>query len=143
MHYNQSCGYGSQYRSGCGSWSRRYGGGNAPHHKYFRSVPVNIEEKEDSFELTLFAPLLVRENIKVSAKDDVLTVSYQSPEQAEEKTGNYTRREYNFQSFERSFLLNDKIQVDKIKATYSEGVLKVILPKNPESNKPSQQIPVS
>jgi HSP20 family protein len=125
-----------------GHWHRhmeqRFGGG-------FRRVPVNIEETDSSFELSLFAPALVKENISIHVKDDVLTVAYNAPEQPGEANAqhNYRRREYSNGSFERTFLLNGKVLADNIKANYADGILKVSLPKNPETNKPAQDISVS
>jgi len=117
---------------------QRFGGG-------FRRVPVNIEETDSSFELSLFAPALIKEHISISVKDDVLTVAYNAPEQQEEKnaTGNYKRREYSNGSFERTFMLNGKVLTDNISAAYNDGILKISLPKNPETNKPAQTVSVS
>lgn len=118
----------------------RHGGGS-------HQAPVNIEENETSYVISLFAAGLVKENVKLSVKDDVLTIAYQgneSAENAEQATsGNYTYQEYRNRSFERSFRLNDKVLTESISASYAEGILKVVLPKNPETNKPAQTITVA
>jgi HSP20 family protein len=137
MCYNQAYGYGARNRAGrgwgpWGQWGR-----------WHRSVPVNIEEKSDSFELSLYAPSLVKENIKITTKDDVLTVSYAASAEEGRERENFTRREYQQDSFERSFVLNGKVDAEKISATYSEGVLKVTLPKNPATNKPAQDVQIT
>lgn len=136
MCYNQAYGYGARNRAGWGwgQWGHRG--------RWHRSVPVNIEEKPDSFELSLYAPSLVKENIRISTKDDVLTVSYSAPAE-EAKEDSFTRREYQQDSFERSFVLNGKVDVEKISASYSEGVLKVTLPKNPATNRPAQNVQIT
>ena len=105
----------------------------------FASVPVNIIEKEDRYELSLYAPALVKERIRVATQGDVLVISYVSPE---ERTGEgaYSLREYNNISFRRSFLLNDKVAAATISAAYNEGVLKVVLPKKPGVNEPAQDV---
>jgi HSP20 family protein len=149
MYNRQSCGtghgfYGCGPMHGSGGWGgpwrrhmeQRFGGG-------FRRVPVNIEETDDSFELSLFAPALIKEHIKISVKDDVLTVAYSAPEQQEETSGNYKRREYSNGSFERTFMLNGKVLTGNISAAYTDGILKLSLPKNPDTNKPAQDISIS
>ncbi|GAB4017960.1 hypothetical protein GCM10028808_50990 [Spirosoma migulaei] len=118
----------------------RHGGG-------FHQVPVNIEETDAEYTISLFAAALVKENVKLTVKDDVLTVSYQGNDQSEANeqadTGKYTYQEYGNRSFERSFRLNDKVLTENITASYADGVLKVVLPKNPATNKPAQTITVA
>ncbi|GGH12012.1 hypothetical protein GCM10007422_31660 [Pedobacter zeae] len=104
----------------------------------FRRVPVNIEETENSFIIHLYAPALVKENLKVRTKDDVLTISYQPVEEA--PTEKFSRREYSNGAFERAFALNGKVLNDQIAAAYADGILKVTLPKNPETNTPEKAI---
>ena len=140
MCYNRSWGYGPHAGRGYGPWAHR-GGWGGRHGRSFHSVPVNIEELDDRFELRLYAPSLKKENFRITTKDDVLTVSYKG-EEGESGTERFTRREYSYDSFERSFQLNGKVDVSKIAATYTEGVLTVILPKDPEANKPAQDVPV-
>lgn len=60
----------------------------------FRNVPVNIEETDNSFIIHLFAPALIKENLKVSTKDDRLTISYQGDERTEPKH-KFNRKEFN------------------------------------------------
>jgi HSP20 family protein len=134
------CNYQSGYRSAyhCGGWKGRGASSFAAH---FRNTPVNIVEREDHFELKLYAPGLVKEAIKVYAKDDVLYISYESPQQQANEP-QYTRREYHTDSFQRSFLLNGKVETDKIVASYADGILRVTLPKNPQTNKPGTEVKV-
>ena len=140
MHNNQT--YGSNYRTHCGGWIHRRQWQSAFQRGTGRA-PVNIKENEDSFELFLFAPSLIKENISVATKDDLLTISYTSPKEEERNESNFTRREYHYDSFERSFILNGKVSVDKIVATYKDGILSVLLPKNPDTNKPKQEVPIN
>lgn len=122
----------SNKRGGSGRWASTSA-------KY---VPVNILENENNFELSLYAPELQKEAFTISVKDDVLTVSYLPAEEAQSNTSNFTRREYRNESFERSFVLNGKVEVEKIIATYTEGILKITLAKDPERNKPARNISV-
>lgn len=130
-------------RGGCGpmgkgkfgaEWARRAAG--------LHKVPVNIEENDSEYKISLFASALNRDNIKLNVKDDLLKVSYTGTEEA----GNpqtYSYQEHTNHSFERSFKLNEKVLVDQISASYTDGVLKILLPKNPETNKPAQNINVA
>lgn len=122
----------SHERGGFGPWAN----------KFAKHVPVNIQENENSFELSLYAPGLQKEAFKVSVKDDMLTVSYQPAEETQ-SNASFTRREYRNESFERSFVLNGKVTIEKITATYAEGILKITLAKDPEKNKPAQNISVA
>lgn len=128
MYNYHGCGYGYGHGYGRRGFAGR-----------FRGVPVNIQEKEDHFELSLYAPGLNKDNIKVSVKDDTLTISYDLSSKEEDR---FTRREYNADSFERSFVLNNRVNTIDITAVYQEGILKVLLPKNPETNQPPKNIKV-
>ena len=164
MYNNQSSGFKEDFRGrGCGQRGRHFGGHGFPGgwggHKggrgfgpfsgfdpfsRFRRVPVNIEESDTSFIISLYASGLQKEAIKVTVKDDVLTISYKGNETGEPTTEerNYTRREFHNASFERQFSLNDKVITEDINAVYADGILTVTLPKNPETNKPAQDINV-
>ena len=130
--YGSCAGYGSRFHG-------QYPGSFA---KHFRSMPVNIEEKDDSFQLLLFAPGLDKQQIKISAKDDVLTISYTSEDKETKQNRKFTRCEYHNNNFERSFLLNGKVEVNKISANYADGILTILLPKDPEKNQPEQKVEV-
>jgi len=132
-------------------WGRRFGrhhNGKFSRHAEemfshgFRRVPANIEETDESFIIHLFAPALVKEDLKVLTKDDVLTISY-SPMEPGDSTAQFSRREYSNGAFERAFALNGKVLSENISAKYADGILKVTLPKNPETNIPAKDIAVN
>ena len=134
-----------------GPWGNKFGGFRGGpafgrHERGGHQAPVNIEETNEQYVISLFAAALTKENITLSVKDDVLTVSYQgtapSATTENESAGNYTYQEHHNRSFDRSFRLNDKVLTESITASYADGVLKVILPKNPATNKPAQTITV-
>ncbi|RBQ02649.1 Hsp20/alpha crystallin family protein [Pedobacter miscanthi] len=133
-----------RFGEGEGKFGRHFGGPFG-HHKFgmfnqgFRKVPVNIEETENNFIIELFAPALLKESLKVVTKDDVLTVSYQPKEEAD-AAKKYSRREYSNGAFERAFALNGKVLSENISAGYADGILKITLPKNPETNIPEKDI---
>jgi HSP20 family protein len=99
----------------------------------FNTTPaVNIKETDKSFELELAAPGLEKKNFKVELKEDKLTISSVHENTMEEKqeTESFSRREFNYHAFTRSFVLPEKlIDKDAISASYDNGILKVSVPK--------------
>ncbi len=159
MHNKQAVESGN--KGGCGSWSGRskFGGpwagpafgrgkfgGRGQHAWGAYRPPVNIEETDTEYVIALYAAGLVKENVKLTVKDDVLTISFQgadaSTEAEKTETGRITYQEFSSRSFERSFQLNNKVLIESISATYTDGILKVTLPKNPATNVPAQTITV-
>ena len=68
---------------------------------------------------------------------NVLTISSEKEESSEEKDKKFSRKEYSYSSFSRSFTLPEEINQEKIEAKYEDGVLKISLPRNEEAKKPS------
>ncbi|GAB3724067.1 hypothetical protein GCM10028816_14140 [Spirosoma lituiforme] len=94
------------------------------------NVPaVNVKETEAAFLLELAAPGLKKEELKINVENNKLTISYQPEAKAEENAEKFTRQEFGFTSFERSFRLSKTINADAIKAAYTDGILTVELPK--------------
>lgn len=94
------------------------------------NVPaVNVKENETAFVLELAAPGLKKEDLKVNVVNNNLTIIYKSAEKSDETTEKFTRQEFGFTSFERSFRLPKTVNADAIKAAYTDGVLTVELPK--------------
>lgn len=104
------------------------------------NVPaVNIKEEENQFHIEVAAPGLKKEDFNLNLDNNLLTISSQKEVTNEEKDekGNYTRREFGYQSFSRSFTLPEGVDADKIKANYTDGVLKIDIPKKEEAKKRS------
>lgn len=94
------------------------------------NVPaVNVKETENAFLLELAAPGLKKEDLKVNVEQNKLTIAYQSEEKNDETNEKFTRQEFAFHSFERSFRLPKSVNADAIKAAYTDGILTVELPK--------------
>ncbi|MEY3425906.1 MAG: hypothetical protein RL265_1305 [Bacteroidota bacterium] len=92
------------------------------------SLPsVNIEETDKDFKIHLAAPGLKKEDINIELANNVLTISSEKQEEKEEKeeSGNYYRKEFNYQSFSRSFTLPENANESKIEASYKDGILHV------------------
>ncbi len=111
------------------------------------TVPsVNIKETKDDFEVQLAAPGMKKDDFKIHLDGNTLTISsVTSNERNDEKDGNYSRREFSYQSFQRSFTLpKDVVDSDKIKAKYEDGVLHLNVPRREEAKqKPPRLIQVS
>ncbi|WP_020530975.1 Hsp20/alpha crystallin family protein [Flexithrix dorotheae] len=103
----------------------------------FNIPAVNIQENDKEFNIELAAPGLDKKDFKIEIDHGVLTISTEKENKVEEKdkAGNYTRREFSYHSFRRSFQLPDTVNADDIKAGYDNGLLNITLPKR-EAVKP-------
>ncbi|CAM1356281.1 MULTISPECIES: Hsp20/alpha crystallin family protein [Tenacibaculum] len=91
---------------------------------------VNIKENENEFTVDVAAPGMNKEDFQVNLENDILTISSERKENKEDTNDNYTRKEYSYMSFRRSFTLPKGIvDSEKIKATYKNGELKINIPK--------------
>ncbi len=102
------------------------------------NVPaVNITEDKDNYLVSLAAPGLKKDDFVIDVDGNMLTISSQKEERIEEKDKRFTRKEYSYSSFSRSFTLPDEINKEKIEAKYEDGVLKIALPRAEAAKKPS------
>jgi HSP20 family protein len=104
------------------------------------SVPsVNSVENNDSFEIDLAVPGMKKEDFTIELNDKVLVISSETSNSME--NDKMRLNEFNFSSFQRSFRVPDSVDLDKIKASYKNGILKIKLPKRKESiSKPNRVI---
>jgi HSP20 family protein len=100
-----------------------------------RMPAVNITEQKDDYQVSLAVPGLKKEDFNIDIDGNLLIVSSKKEDKKEDKEGRYTRREYSYSSFERSFNLPDEVNKEKIEAHYEDGLLKLFLPKKEESKK--------
>lgn len=112
------------------------------------SVPaVNVRETDNTFELEVAAPGMNKQDFKVELDNNMLVISAEKENKQEEQDdqGNYTRREFSYQSFTRSFSLPERlVQGDKISAKYKDGLLCITVPKTEDAKvKPAKQIEIS
>jgi len=105
---------------------------------------INIKEDKNGFEVEMAAPGLEKNDFKIDLDNNVLTISSEKKVENEIKEGeNYTRREFSYQSFTRSFNLPENAESDKISAKYEKGILKVSIPKREEAKpKVTKQIEI-
>ena len=104
------------------------------------NIPAaNIIENKDHYEVNLAAPGMKKEDFNIDVEGNVLTISAEKEEKKEEKDERYSRKEFSYASFTRSFTLPDWVIKDKIYASYENGLLKVNLPKAEEAKKLSSK----
>jgi HSP20 family protein len=95
---------------------------------------VNIKESNDEFTVEVAVPGMDKKDFKVNLENNILTISSEKKLENEEKNDKYTRKEYSYQSFERSFNLpKNVVNSEKISATYKNGELIISIPKREEA----------
>lgn len=102
------------------------------------NVPaVNITEHKDEYLVSLAVPGMKKDDFHIDVDGNMLTISSEKEESKEEKEQKFTRKEYSYYNFSRSFTLPDEINREKIDAKYDDGVLKIVLPRREEVKKPT------
>ena len=107
---------------------------------YANVPPVDVYEDKNNVFVKAEIPGLKKEDMDVSLTDDILTLSSTKSETREEKKENFYRKEIREGSFSRSLEIPCEIDRDRITASYSNGVLEVILPKTPEAKKKALKV---
>lgn len=102
---------------------------------------VDISETDDAFEVRAELPGVAKDDVHVSVKDNLLTLSGEKRQEKAEDTQNYRRVERRYGSFQRRFTLPPEVATDDIKAEFNDGVLTLSIPK-PETVKPTE-IPIT
>jgi HSP20 family protein len=112
---------------------------------YFKSVPaVNISERANDYLIEMAAPGFTKEDFKVNVENDVLTIAAEKKNEKKDENSRFTRKEFQYSSFSRTFTMPDHVEADKIGAEYKDGVLSLTLPKKEEAKvKPARQIKIS
>lgn len=127
-----------------------------PFHKHFEPEPVewwpwgdsgalhhaDVVERDNAYQIDIEVPGMAEKDIEVLLNDDHLTVRGEMEEKKEEKKQDYFLSERRHGSFSRRFRLPDGIDVDKIEASLSRGVMTVTLPKKPASERKEKHIEV-
>ena len=120
--------------------------GSANHSNTDTTLPaVNIRETAENFEVEMAAPGMNKEDFRIELEGNELRISSERRKENETKDGErFTRREFSYQSFQRSFTLpKDVMDVDQIHAKYENGVLQLLIPKKEEAKqKPPRMIEI-
>lgn len=90
---------------------------------------VNVKEDDKNFRLEFAVPGFEKKDFDINIEKDFITVSAKKEMNNEVKEENYTRREFSFESFERTFAIPETVNAEKIEAVYENGILNVVLPK--------------
>jgi HSP20 family protein len=106
---------------------------------------VNVKEDEDKFQIEVAAPGMNKDDFKVKLDNNMLTICSEKKAEKKEDDGKYSRREFSYQSFQRTFSLpQGHIQNDKISASYTDGILTIELPKREEVKpQPAKEIAIA
>ena len=107
-----------------------------------RTPSIDVYEEGDNIIVKAEIPGVKKEDISVTLSDDTLTISGKKSEEKEVKKENYYRKEIRSGSFSRSFTLPARVDKDKVKATYKDGVLQLVLPKAPEEKEKEIKIEI-
>ena len=108
------------------------------------TVPaVNVKENAEQYLVEVAAPGLKKEDFLIELHNNLLSISAENKEEKAEKNEKYTRREFHYNSFQRTFTLPHHIESDKIDARYVDGILHLMLPKKEEAKeKPVRTIQI-
>lgn len=115
-------------------WNEWFDNGNSNLWGLSMNIPaVNITEHNDEYLVSLAVPGMSKDDFKIDIDGNMLSISSEKEETKEEKEKIFTRKEYNYSSFSRSFTLPDEINKEKIDAKYENGILKIALPRKEEA----------
>ena len=105
---------------------------------------VNVRETADAYFVDMAVPGMKKSDFVIDLDNQVLSISSEKSEENESSEENYTKREFGYASFKRTFTLPDSIEESNIKASYKDGILSVYLPKKEEAKqKPPRTITIS
>jgi len=107
-----------------------------------RVPAANISESADHYHVELAAPGLKKEDFKINLDRNVLSVSVEQNLENNESEKNYSKREYGYNSFVRSFTLPESADENRIDAAYTDGVLKIDISKREEAKNIRRQIEI-
>ena len=107
-----------------------------------RIPAVNIAENENEFEVQLAVPGLKKEDLKINLEKNVLSVSADKKTESASENKKFSKREYSYNSFSRSFTLPQSADSSKIEADYTDGILTLTIAKREEAKFQSREIAV-
>lgn len=126
-------------------FSKNFGSDFIPNFNSGMTLPsVNIKDNTDNYEVHMAIPGLKKSDFDISVDNYVLTISAETKMETNEEEENYTRKEFGYSSFKRSFTLPETVNTEEISANYKDGILNVVIPKLEEAKKkPMRSIKVS
>ena len=116
---------------------------NTDFNKGITSPKVNIKESVDAYTLEMAVPGFKKSDFVIDLENENLSISAEIKTEEEQTKDNYTRKEFGYASFKRTFILPDTVEEDKIEAKYAEGILRLNIPKREEAKpKPARKITI-
>lgn len=113
----------------------RFFGGRWPFMEpLFSAPPANVINNKNHFRIEVAAPGFSKDNFDIAIDDNVLCISAQKEEEKNEEDERYTRHEFSYSSFSRSFTLPENCEASKIEAGYEHGILVLEIPKKEKPN---------
>lgn len=112
-------------------------------HLINKTPSVNILEDEKAFVIELAAPGLKKDDFQIQIKKDTLSIWVEKTKSEIEESKDYSRKEFEFSSFARSFNLPENVDAEKITAEYKDGILKVVISKKDDEKLQNRTITVS
>ena len=109
----------------------------------FNRPAANIIDNEKDFTIELAVPGMNKDDFKINLENDILSIAVEKEEVEEKDEKNFTRREFRYDGFCRSFSMPDTVDQEKIKADYKNGVLSVTLPKGEDVKIKGREIKIS
>ena len=103
---------------------------------------MNISESENNYHVELAAPGLKKEDFKLNLERNQLSISVEQSANQEDNQKNYSKREYSYSSFVRSFTLPETADHAQIEANYTDGILKIDIAKREEAKAVRRQIEI-
>ena len=90
---------------------------------------VNVKENANNFEIEVAAPGLTKEDFKITLENRILTISSEKRAEKNEENEKFTRKEFSYRAFKRSFSLPENVNEENVNANYENGILRLILTK--------------
>ena len=107
-----------------------------------RVPAVNISESENNYHVELAAPGLKKEDFKLNLERNQLIISVEQSLDHQDNQKNYSKREYSYSSFVRSFTLPESADDGQIEASYTDGILRIDIAKREEAKAVRRQIEI-
>ncbi|WP_295768671.1 Hsp20/alpha crystallin family protein [uncultured Mucilaginibacter sp.] len=103
---------------------------------------VNITESEAAFDIEFAVPGLQKEDFKINVEKNVLTVAAEVKQEEATESKKYSKKEFSYNSFNRSFTLPETVDQNNIEAAYTNGILKLTIAKKEEAKLQAREIAV-
>lgn len=100
---------------------------------------ANVKETDKEYRIEVSIPGLKKEDIKVNIENEILSISAENKDEKNEEGEKYTRKEFSYNSFSRSFQLPKIANTEKTDASYENGILKVVINKKEEASKDTKK----